>query len=409
MFSRLKAICREPVLSVPVLVLESDDWGPGPAFHAERLERLRRMLGSFEDAVGRYPVMTLGVVLAIPHSRAVHPNAAGVPRRLLSDEEFRGIRCAMLRGKTQGVFDLHLHGMEHCWFPALFRAGQTDGAVRRWLDSGDCPLWEDLPPALQTRWANGSTLPTRPLAEDAIGFAVAEETEAFHKIFGFQAQVAVPPTFIWNDAVERAWAKAGIQVIVTPGRRNELRDAQGKPSGSGMAIDNGQRSPFGPAYLVRDVYFEPARGHSWKRVLRALEVYRRLGRPVLVEMHRANFIGAAPKAEKAFRELECLLRAVKKRIPHIRYLTTLELATRIVFQDPDLVERRIGPRIPVILRRIWHERRLRLAACLSGLVVPGLLLYWISEGWNACRKHHRRSARPRDAQELRRGACRCKP
>ena len=65
----------EPVLKFPVLVIESDDWGPGPVHHAQRLERLRQILLRHRDSRGRPAVMTLGVILALPDTAAIR--AAG--------------------------------------------------------------------------------------------------------------------------------------------------------------------------------------------------------------------------------------------------------------------------------------------------------------------------------------------
>src|SRR3569833_4577887 len=62
----LLTLWREPVLRRPVLIFESDDWGPGDATHAEALRRLCEILGRYRDAEGHHPVMTLGMVLALP-------------------------------------------------------------------------------------------------------------------------------------------------------------------------------------------------------------------------------------------------------------------------------------------------------------------------------------------------------
>ena len=58
------ACWNEPVLSRPVMIIESDDWGPGPEEQAEVLEEITSLLESFSDCDGRHPVMTLGMVLA---------------------------------------------------------------------------------------------------------------------------------------------------------------------------------------------------------------------------------------------------------------------------------------------------------------------------------------------------------
>src|SRR6266511_4414604 len=62
----LSAAWREPVLRVPVLILESDDWGYGPVEQAQRLDQIGALLARFRDSRGSHPVMTLGVVLAGP-------------------------------------------------------------------------------------------------------------------------------------------------------------------------------------------------------------------------------------------------------------------------------------------------------------------------------------------------------
>ena len=65
----LLSLWHEPVIRDPVLIIESDDWGPGPPDHALQLARLIEILTEFRDMSGRRPVMTLGMVLAVPDGR----------------------------------------------------------------------------------------------------------------------------------------------------------------------------------------------------------------------------------------------------------------------------------------------------------------------------------------------------
>jgi hypothetical protein len=92
-------------------------------------------------------------------------------------------------------------------------AAVTDERVRSWLAQSAAPRTEDLPAPLQSRWTDASTLPSRPLPRDAIDAAVREETTAFAAIFGAPARVVVPPTFVWDDRVEQAWAATGVEVV----------------------------------------------------------------------------------------------------------------------------------------------------------------------------------------------------
>ena len=61
----LIAFWREPAFRKPVLIFESDDWGPAPPDHAETLSAIADLLRGFSDRNGHRPVMTLAVVLAI--------------------------------------------------------------------------------------------------------------------------------------------------------------------------------------------------------------------------------------------------------------------------------------------------------------------------------------------------------
>ena len=149
------------------------------------------------------------------------------------------------------------------------------------------------------------------------------ETAAWREIFGTPARVAVPPTFVWTRAVERAWASRGVRCVVTPGLRHEGRDGRGEPA-SGPRLLNGERGGGGIVYLVRDVYFEPARGHDPEAALEAVLARVRQGRPALIETHRENYVGAHAEASRA--ALETLLVAVRETLPGVRFVDSLTLA-----------------------------------------------------------------------------------
>jgi len=371
------ALWREPVLRYPVLIIESDDWGPGPEFHGLRLERLREVLSAHHDRHGHHPVMTLGVVLALPDTETLRANGLQHYARLtLGQAQFEGLRSVIDRGIAEGVFALQLHGMEHYWPPALIAAARTNGAVRGWLTGESLPNTEGLPSALQSRWIDASQLPSRPIPEGEVRAAVQQEIAAFAQIFGKRPALVVPPTFVWNATVEQAWADAGVVAIVTPGRRYEGRDAEGKLERSGLRLLNGQSSRSGPIYIVRDDYFEPALGHTAQRGLDALENKSRLGRPTLLETHRFNFTGDEAAAEAALAELDNLLTLACSRHPGVRFLSTEELARRLVAADPEWIESGFAARFWAWLWRLRHEPRVWRFAKFSGLALPVRALLW---------------------------------
>ncbi len=307
---------REPVFRFPILIFESDDWSPGPETDAIALRQVADVLRVVSDRAGRHPVMTLGLVLAVPDcERIVRSDFQEYGIRLLSEPPYRPILDAIASGAVGGVFSRQLHGREHYWPPALISAARSDGNIRGLFRNEHSFRTEELPPSLQARWVDCSRLPSARLAVSEIESAVGEEVRAFSEMFGESPLVVVPPTFVWNDAVEAAWARSGISTVVTPGRRYEGRAEDGSLTGSSDRILNGDTGASGVTYLVRDQYFEPSYGHTAERAVDALRAKTACGRPTLLEIHRFNFIGSAELAKTAVRELAARARARARGIP----------------------------------------------------------------------------------------------
>lgn len=367
----LTARWREPVLRFPVVIFESDDWGAGPLDQTKALKNLNEILARFKDEMGRAPVATLGVILATADTRRIR-DAGGAEyfSANLSEPVYAPLREVMEEGVRQGVFAMHLHGMEHYWPQTLMQAAVKDASVRNWLQSDGIPGTESLPSALQARWTDASVLPSRALESEALHAAVTEEASLFGACFNLRPRVAVATTFVWTEEVEAAWAKAGIDVIITPGVRYTCRDATGKPGGVDKRMVNGELSKSGQIYLVRDVYFEPMLGHKPERLVSETKERAHLGRPCLVEMHRFNFIGAAEKRDASLRVLEAALEQLRRTFPEIRFMTSQELAEAIRTKLPALVEESLRPRMRIWLRRIGQIRGFSRLARISGLAIP---------------------------------------
>ncbi len=365
----LRALWREPVLRHPVLIIESDDWGAGPLEQTKALNRLADILSSCRDHRGQPAVMTLAVILAVPDAAAIRASGK-YRRRGLDNAQFAALRESMENGVKQGVFALQLHGLEHYWPPSLMASG--DETVQHWLTQDTPQSTEQLPAHLQSRWIDATTLPSRPLQERDIQTAVGEEIELYQRIFGGIPKVVVPPTFIWSDVVEAAWAAAGVKYVVTPGRKITCRDAEGKPACYQGRVHN-LETGRGIYYLVRDDYFEPMLGHAATETLAALERKTALARPCLLETHRANFLGEREHVDHALRELATLLQQASDRFPRLCFISTEALAEAMLSGDPQWVEKRLGPRLAVFAGRLALIPRLGKLSRFSGL---HLMLKW---------------------------------
>jgi hypothetical protein len=388
---QLRAFWREPVFKSPILIVESDDWGAGPTSQAEALLALSACLGRHHDAYGRSAQMTLALILAIPK-----PNMAG--QITLADAIHQPVLNAILAGKAQGVFALQLHGMMHFWPDALQKAATKQPEVQAWLSNP--VITENLPSPLQSRWTNAASLPSTPHTLEALETAVAEEVDIFNSLFShdknvgaasaanseriaalkaFAAEAAptgvvtslvvVPPTFVWDARVEAAWAKHGVGVVITPGRRLTGRDANGKPAGQDKTMLNGDRGEGDVLYLVRDDYFEPIFGHRPEQAIAALARKTALGRPCLLETHRWNFLtetGGDPPA--ALAALDDLYTRALHDFPALRFASCAELGQAIRTHDGNWIEQDRHRRFTIWLHRIASLPRFGKAARLTGLL-----------------------------------------
>ena len=368
------ATWREPVLRRPVLIIESDDWGAGPVEQACALGKIAVILTKFTDRDGRRPVMTLGMILAEADGGKIL-SSGSYQRRKISTHTHGPLLDAIRGGVEARVFSIQLHGMEHLWPPALLTASKTDTAVIAWLNGGQESVTEDLPSPLQSRWVDGSVLPAGRLDQKAVHHAVQEEVGAFIDIFGITPSVVVPPTFIWNEDVEKAWAEEGITVVVTPGRRFETRDSEGSPVASGATFYNGQAAENGLVYLVRNVYFEPSFGHTAIQAVAALLSKTRLGRPTLFETHRFNFLGTEEQNRQALAELERLFQMAVEDYPDVAFLSSEELARLLISRKQEWLELGFRHRLHIRIMRLGELPRLRKLAWLTGWIVPAGLLW----------------------------------
>lgn len=359
----LLALWREPVLKHPVLILESDDWGAGLAAQAQALRRLAAILGAVRDATGRPTVMTLGLVLGTV-DRQIWREGRRYEKITLIASDQAAILAVLREGVANKVFAPQWHGLEHYWPDSLIAVAEKNIAVAEWLVKDDSTT-EQLPDALQSRWVDGGRLPTTPLPVAAIEAAVEEEAVLYRKLFGAVPIVAVPNTFVWSDDVERAWQAQGVRWVITCGARYSGRDADGRLVADKRGIVNGEISPTGVRYLMRDVYFEPACGHTQETLLTGLAAKTRLARPCLVESHRFNYLGV--KGDASLTALAETLEAARSAFPNVRFIASAELAEAMEKNDKTLIATGLPSRFRAWVMRVETLPRFSTLAMILGL------------------------------------------
>ncbi len=361
---------KEPVLKKPILIFESDDWGPGRAEDARQLNLIANLLGRYSDGLGRNPVMTLGVILAVPNSLKI--KASGYKSyycETLGEAKYSLILKEIKHGIERGVFSVQLHGMEHYWPKNLMKAINDSDEVKSLLDI-DLPLrTELLPDSLQSRWFMGGG--DCSLSQVEIIKAVEEEVATFRALFNQLARVVVPPTFVWNEKVELSWRSFGLEYLVTPGFIATGRDAQGVMGVGGKLIYNSMKSIAGLTYIVRNDYFEPALGHTVEQAMLAMDENTRLGRPTLLEIHRFNFCDHERQSKLSLVELEQCIQCAIVGFPALRFISTSELGDMYLDTDCEgsVIDRRILNRLLVFMARLWACDVMRKWLYISGIFI----------------------------------------
>lgn len=390
---------NEPYFVEAPILIESDDWGPGGSFHAERLKQLLAMLHRHPDSKGRPAILTADMVLSLPDTKGNWDHTENdLPRRFL-DEDFPEILATIRIGMANNTLAPQLHGLEHLNGEAFkLLADQKDPRVSSALSSPDWWDWESLDSPLQAHYVDGSLLPTKSLSPEKIDSIVQQASSRFEQIFNHPTLSTVAPCYLWDDNVEGAWADHSINYIQTAGYRCPSRNAEGHYLQDIKLIRPGDRNRRGQIYLVRNVMYEPADGKNSPESAfnEALAAYHQ-ALPITISTHRYNFTRSKEQFETSVTGLDRLLDRIKKQLPGTRNLSSSELGDAMknpganlqnpfaATSSPPLARLHgIGKAAAFLQRLRYRHHKLLTIAMVSGLIIPALVI--------CCLGHNRRKA-----------------
>jgi len=380
----LRNTWNEPYVSEAAILIESDDWGPGERYHAERLDGLSRMLAKHTDTYGRPAVMTADMILAVPDLLAVQAAGNGGYFRRYLDDGFMDILGVIHRSFEEGTIVPQLHGIEHYYGEGLIKLFQSgDSRVNKVFYSHSWTDWESLDSPLQGHYVDGTRLPTVALSRTEREELVAAACTAFMRLFNMPSKSTVAPCYLWDDEVENIWASHGIRYIQTAGYRCPGRDAAGNYIQDMQLIRAGQQNAHGQYYLVRNSMYEPVDARSEDTCINEAYKAIRQGLPVTVSTHRYNYTRTDDEYRRSVRGLDTLLTTLESNNPVIRYLSSPELGAWIADEPNPLTDPASGKNWPSLtaqtgtkkfssfLYRLWYRHtKLRIIATASGLVIP---------------------------------------
>ncbi|OAI01090.1 hypothetical protein [Methylomonas methanica] len=381
------ATWREPYFADTPVLIESDDWGPGGDFHAERLTQLLSMLAQHKDSENRSAILTADMVLAVPDVAKIE--ATGQYHRRMLDKDFPAIFQALQQGIQQDTLVPQLHGMEHLngkAFAELCQQRDPRLAIARasenWWD------WEKLDSPLQGHYVDGRNLPTQAISAADARSLVADAMHYFTNMFGYPSLSTVAPCYLWNDEIEQSWQQQNIIAIQTAGYRCTRRDETGHYFQDPPLIRVGNTNRFAQLYLVRNVMYEPVDGKNTPAsAFSEAEIAYRQALPVSISTHRYNYTRSQEECQQAIAGLDQLLRQIREKLPNIRFLASPELGECLQNKTDNIVNRfnqHQWPKIKLaatyrktgafLYRLYYRHRKLALIGYCTGLIIPAWLI-----------------------------------
>ncbi len=382
-------------VDVPVVVIESDDWGldfepphyvpPGPAVDARQeagVRRLASMLATRRDAAGRAAVVSAFIVVHQADSAAIASDPTFAYHALPIDRSMPRTVAALMQGAQQGVLELVYHGRDHrdvgLWCNNVRAMVETAAAPQRRATTRPAtqPAGRFDPESVRIFHPRDERERDRIVAEyfdSRLGYLkeldyarleakVTEGLAEFERIFARRPVSTVPPRYLWGPAAEKAFAAHGIRYLhganKQGGRYRGAGDVWAHPFG--VRLSEGLIGiPSNTDVEVRPDNSLP----SMETVLEEAGQAVATGQPIVICTHACNYATDGPALGNQMCDfLGRVLDELKRRYPDLRYLSAEEAG-------------RLAERGEVSVRVEGQERPLRLAGPLKSAWLTGRDLY----------------------------------
>ncbi len=360
-FKYLQSLVRATKLSKKIVVIESDDWGSeripnkktqdvlksfgvdmtsNPYSRLDTLERLDdlEMLGNILKNLynmhGKKVKITTNFILSNPdYNKIIDEEYENYYYKLFfqtyQDRDGNSTVWEKIKKLTEeGYFHPQFHGREHInvqlWLDALRKGNYF---FLKAFDLGCFAI--DLPNSKTNKTNLMAAFEYHsPYQKEFIEESIKDGLNIFERTFGLRSATVVAPRHVWSTELESILYSLGVNYI-------QSAIAQLVPSGEDykkIYHFTGQYNPNTHInYLVRNAYFEPAYSSTidWiTKTLNKVDWAFKLHTPVILSMHRINFVGGIDNKNRDHNLLlfQKLLFKIIKKYPDVEFLTSDELA-----------------------------------------------------------------------------------
>jgi hypothetical protein len=348
-----------------IVVFESDDWGsirmPSHKIYDELLKKdihvdnlaftkydslasekdltlLFEVLNSVRDKNGNPAIITANTIVANPDFEKIRLSGfqeyfyepftetlKRYPEHARSFELWK-------EGIEMRVFRPQFHGREHLNVTAWMKALREDkGKARLAFDYEMFDLSES-DNVNENTFVEALDLQNK----DELEFqkeSIITGLKLFEELFGYNSKTFMAPCYIWSSELNKTLSEAGIKAF--QGNWFQLDPLEGNERKFKKRFHYlGQKNSNQQIYLVRNAAFEPSvqPDFDWiGDIIGRMELLFRLGKPIIINTHRINFIGFidSTNREKNLQLLKVLLNTMLKKWPDIEFMSSDQLTDLI--------------------------------------------------------------------------------
>ena len=306
----------------------------------EDLKQLFNTLRKFKDCNGNNPVVTAYAVLANPNFEKIEASGRSeyfyetILETYKRSKHTENVPLLWKEGIRERIFIPQFHGREHIHVKRYMEAINSNSKKEMIAfknraivssKSSDCKY------GYPKDYFKGFAY------SDSSEFAELEEIHRdglniFKEIFGFSSISFVAQGGVWGDHLLQMMSDQSVKLV---GGQQQIPEKEG-----GYRVVNkfwGSKNKFKQIHWRRNCRFEPARDKNFDWInycLAEMEIAFRWGKPAVISSHRENFTGSIFEENRVenLKKLEMLLAEMLKRWPDIEFISTAQLAEKMMLK-----------------------------------------------------------------------------
>ncbi|GAB1448395.1 hypothetical protein MASR2M44_14040 [Bacteroidota bacterium] len=341
--------------NVPILVIESDDWGairmPNSNVYSklkgkgipvessiyckydqlesnEDVDLLINILSGIKNENGKNPVITTNFVVANPDFDKIKQADFKEYFYKSIEETYKNTKGSenlikkVKQAQSEKLIQPQFHGREHVNVPLWLELLKSNNDFLFAFNLGLWGLSKDVFPAMKK---------SIQATYDSIDDNYAKESiesglKLFEEIFGFKSKTFIANNYIWSEALNPVLVEN--EVTHLQGMKYQLLPLEHNESRKKIRRFSGQKNNLGITYGIRNCTFEPTEmGDTVESTMNQISRSFMFKKPAIISTHRVNFSGGLDTKNRDLnlKNFEILLKSIVNRWPDIIFLSSDEL------------------------------------------------------------------------------------